>query len=202
MRLFPSFVSLFLCVVIATTSEAGKRHRPAGAGDSAATPTPAPPPAIINPVELPSANPTRFMQAHVAALSDITPAGRQASIAYRTDVSLLRTAFQAGAAAATPEKKATYSAALRACDVLAAAIEEHDKAAADYASAQAGPDTHDVKDVRISTRAGPARVWKGNAREQRQGKRREQSAGFQPSLHELCGPECLDEPGRSTAPAD
>lgn len=116
------------------------------------------------------------MQAHIAALSDITPAGQPASVAYRTDVSLLRAAFQAQAATAAPEKKATYTAALRACDVLAAAIDEHDKAAANYASAQAGPTTEEVKDVRIST----VRARRGYGKATRANNAKEAAANNQP----------------------
>lgn len=146
MRTFYCCLALFLCFGPGLTAEPGKRngrrHQESG------SPTPV---AIIHPADPPSANLTRFMQAHLAALSDITAAGGPASIAYRTDVSLLRAEFQAQATTAPSEKKSTYTAALRACDVLAAAIEEREKAAANYASAQSGPTTQDVKDVRLST---------------------------------------------------
>jgi len=150
MRSSYCFLALCLCLLLAATAEAAKRGGRHQLDSDSPTPTPTPA-AIINPADPPSANLTRFMQAHLAALSDITAAGGPASIAYRTDVSLLRAAFQAQATSAPSEKKSTYVAALRACDVLTAALEERDKAAANYAAAQSGPSSQDVKDVRLST---------------------------------------------------
>ncbi len=148
MRFLACLLTLSLCHVCAINSEAGRRGRrhQAEAGSFSM-----PAEAVIDPTDPPSANLTRFMQVHVPLLSDITPAGKPASIIYRMDVLLLRTALQTQNATAPPEQKAAYVAALKACDVFAAAIEERDKAAANYASAQTGASPQDVKDVRTNT---------------------------------------------------
>ena len=148
MRFPATLLTLSLCLVCAINAEAGRRGRrhQAEAGSFLM-----PAEAVIDPNDPPSANLTRFMQVHVPVLADITPAGKPASIIYRMDVLLLRTSFQSQSATAPPERKAAYVAALKACEVFAAAIEERDKAAANYASAQTGASPQEVKDVRTST---------------------------------------------------
>ncbi len=148
MRFFPCLLTLSLCLVSALNSEGGRRGRRQRAAAEASLGPTAP---LINPADSPSANLTRFLQAHIAALTDITPEGESGSVYYRTGVSLLRAAFQSQSSTVPPEKKATYTAALRACDALGGAIDERDKAAANYASSQTGTSPQDVKDVRIST---------------------------------------------------
>jgi hypothetical protein len=147
MRFLACLLTLSLCHVLGINSEAGSRGRrhQAEAGSFSM-----PAEAVIDPTGPPSANLTRFMQVHVALLSDITPAGKPASIIYRMDLLFLRTAFQTQSATAPPEQKAAYVAALKACDIFAAAIEERDRAAAIYASAQNGASPQDVQDVRTS----------------------------------------------------
>lgn len=177
MRLFPCLLTLSLCLVFATNSEAGRRGRRQRAAAEASLGPTAP---LVNPADPPSANLTRFLQAHIAALTDITPEGESGSVYYRTGVSLLRAAFQSQSSTAPPEKKPTYTAALRACDVLGGAIDERDKAAADYASAQAGSSPQDIKDVRIST--VPARHGYGKAT--RANNAKEESANTQPDANQ------------------
>ena len=103
MRLFCGFLTLSLCLLISGPAQAGKRGKRHREGDP---PTPTPTPAlvaIVNPADPPSENLTRSMQAHLADLSDIRAAGAPASVAYHTDVSLLRAAFQSQATAAAPK---------------------------------------------------------------------------------------------------
>jgi hypothetical protein len=167
------------CVVLtafcAATAHAGRRG-PANRNQQAPQSPPTPAPAIINPAEAPSVNLTRFLSAHLAALADISAAAQPASVAYRTDLTLLHAAFQVQGASATPDQKSTHESALRVCDILTAAVDERDKAAANLASSQQVPGAQDVKDVRVST----ARARRGYGNATRANNAKEASKNSQP----------------------
>jgi hypothetical protein len=173
--------SIMLCVFVAfavITAHAGKpgrggRQHPAAENKPAATP----PPAIINPADPPSANLTRFIGAYMGALADLSAASQQATVVYRTDLSLMRAAIQAQGSAAAPPKRSTYEAALRVCDLLTAAIDEHDKNASSLASSQQVAGAQDIKDVRIST----VRARHGYGRATRANNAKEMAENNQPS---------------------
>ena len=154
-------VILLLVTAVSITSQAGRPARGPKRNRTKTQPSASPAQAIIDPAEPPSANLTRFIGAHMAALNDLSAASQPGVTAYRTDLSLLRAAIQAQDSAAPPAARSTYGAALRVCDLLGTAVDEHDKNAAQLATSQQVRGAQDIKDVRIST--ARARHGYGNA---------------------------------------
>ena len=158
-------VAAFLMLaLLCTSAEAGRRHggRRGQPGTPPATPA-ATAASVMNPADPPSINLNRFITAHFHCLSSISGNNQPDLTAYRTDLSLLSSTLQAQKN--LPEKREAAEAGLRICSLLATAIDEHDKTAAQFAAAQSVAGPRDVKDVRISTvraRRGYGRATRAN----------------------------------------